>query len=81
MTDQLTFHHLKRQAALILAVLLDGEPHPAREFKTGAHRIGGERLFVDAVSQRIGELKRVGYPIVNVGPGGRGAVYQLRRAS
>ena len=69
---------LKRQAKLILAVLADGKPHSAVEFKRGAHIVDGERLFVDAVSQRIGEINHTGlYRVENIKRDGGVAVYQL----
>ena len=63
---------MKPQAAHILSVLRDGRPHSALEFKRGVHGV-----HIDAVSQRVGELRALGYPI----SGGRGgqavATYQL----
>lgn len=63
---------MKPQAKLILRVLSDHNPHSALEFKTGLH---GE--FIDAVSQRVGELRREGHDIRNVKRDGGVAVYQL----
>ena len=68
--------HLKPSAERVLAVLKDGNPHSAIEFKSGVHGV-----FVDAVSQRVGELRRAGYEISNVKRDGGVAVYQLQEAS
>ena len=65
---------MKPSAARVLQVLKDGQPHSALEFKTGLHG-----FFCDAVSQRIGELRREDYPIENVSRDGGVATYQLRR--
>jgi hypothetical protein len=64
---------MKPQAAHILAVLRDGNPHGAVEFKRGMHGV-----YVDAVSQRVSELNALGYAIESTGRGGRGlAAYRL----
>jgi biotin operon repressor len=64
---------MKPQAAHILAVLRDGRPHSALDFKRGLY---GQRI--DAVSQRVGELRREGYPVESSGRGGHNpATYRL----
>ena len=63
---------MKPQAKRILAVLSDGNPHSAMEFKTGLHG-----FFCDAVSQRVGEIRRAGHPVANVKRDGGVAVYQM----
>lgn len=67
--------HLKPQARDILAVLEDGLPHSALEFKRGTWG-----FYCDAVSQRIGEIRRAGFDVANVKKDGGVAVYQLRRS-
>ena len=72
---QLTFAdavHLKPQTLAILEVLRDGQPHRATEFINGTHG-----FYCLAVSQRVGEAKRAGHPIVNITPDGGVATYQL----
>jgi len=57
---------VKKQARQILDVLKrDNEWHSALEFKRGTHG-----FYVDAVSQRIGELVHEGWPIETSGAGG-----------
>jgi nitric oxide reductase activation protein len=63
---------MKPQAKRILAVLSDGNPHSAMEFKSGLHG-----FFCDAVSQRVGEIRREGHRVSNVKRDGGIAVYQL----
>ena len=65
--------HLKPSAQKVLEVLKDGNPHSALTFKSGIHG-----FFCDAVSQRIGEIRRAGYPVENVTKDGGVATYQLK---
>lgn len=63
---------MKPQAAAILRVLSDGRPHSALAFKRGDYG-----FHVDAVSQRVGELRRLGYRIEGGRSGHAPATYQL----
>jgi len=65
---------MKPQTRHILNVLaFDRMPHSALEFKDGVHG-----MRIDAVSQRVGELVRLGYGIKSTGRGGHTpATYQL----
>lgn len=63
---------MKPQAAAILAVLRDGRAHSALAFKRGEYG-----FHVDAVSQRVGELRALGY-VIDGGRGGHApATYRL----
>lgn len=68
--------HLKPSAHQVLQVLSDHEPHPVEEFWRGFHG-----FTVNAVSQRVGELKRAGFAVENVSRDGGVAVYQLKEAA
>jgi len=57
------------KALRVLRVMLDGKEHSADEFKDGDHG-----FMVDAVSQRIGEIRRAGFVI----EGGRGGQKMAR---
>jgi hypothetical protein len=63
---------VKPQAAHVLSVLRDREPHSAIEFKRGRHGV-----YVDAVSQRVGELRALGYHIDGGRAGHAVATYRL----
>ena len=68
-----TATRLKPQAGRILRVLSDHQPHAATEFWSGIHG-----TYIQAVSQRVGELRRAGYAVENVSRDGGVAVYQLK---
>ena len=70
-----TIPQLSPTCANILHVLKDHQPHSALEFKRGEHG-----FYCDAVSQRMGDLRRAGYPVESTGKG-RVASYTLRRPS
>ena len=74
LTESATIPQLSPMQRNIYAVLRDYRPHSALEFKKGVHG-----FYCDAVSQRIGDLKRKGYNIESTGKGGV-ASYRLVRA-
>jgi hypothetical protein len=66
---------MKPATAFVLSVLRSraGEPVSALDFKRGVY---GQHI--DAVSQRVGELRREGYPVESSGRGGHApATYRL----
>ena len=68
--------NLKPSAQRVRTVLADGQPHSALEFWSGIHG-----FHVNAVSQRVGELRRAGVPVENVSRDGGIAVYQMKESS
>lgn len=68
--------HLKPQTRAIVDVLRDGRPHQATEFIEGIHG-----FYCLAVSQRVGEARRAGFPIRNTTPNGGVATYQMEVAT
>jgi hypothetical protein len=64
---------MKPATAFVLSVLRDGRAHSALDFKRGLY---GQHI--DAVSQRVGELVRLGYAVERSGRGGHNpATYRL----
>ena len=74
LTESAAIPQLSPMQSNVLSVLRDGLWHKATRFKNGTYG-----FYCDAVSQRIGDLRRKGYNIESTGKGGV-ASYRLVRA-